>query len=69
MRRLTKEIANGNVGDREGFDARMYAKSYRFCWHNSPPSRTVQGGFATHWRFAHFKQGSVSVVGPVGRLP
>ncbi len=69
MRRLTKEIANGNVGEQAGFDARMYAKSGSFCGHNSPPSRTVSGGFATTWRFAHFKQGCVSVVGPAGRLP
>lgn len=69
MRRLTKEIANGNVGEQAGFDARMYAKSWRFCGHNSQPSRTVSCGCATSWRFAHYKQGCVSVVGPVGRLP
>ncbi len=69
MRRLTKEIANGNVSDQSGFEARMYAKSGRFCGHNSPPSRLTPGGCSTHWRFAHFRQGSVSVVGPVGRLP
>ena len=70
MRRLTKEIANGNVGEQAGFDARMYAKSGSYCLdYNTPPTRLVPGTKMHTHRFVSFKSGSVSVVGPAGRLP
>lgn len=70
MRRLTVETRNGNVSEASAQEARWYAKSgsYRTDY-NSPPSRLTPGGNMQSGRYAAFKQGSVSVVGPRGPLP
>ncbi len=69
MRKLTKEAANGAVSETAAFEAQRYAKSGRFSGYFEPPARLVTGSSMMTGRFAAFRQGCVSVVGPKGRLP